>query len=80
MKELVQYAKESGCVEHYWGKHAHLMEVTDISSTIRETTSRKSTSAKAKFAGSRRVLATAVEDWSDNLLALAPVQAYAHVQ
>ncbi len=32
------------------------------------------------FAGSRRVLATAVDNWLENLLALAPVQAYAHVQ
>ncbi len=31
-------------------------------------------------AGSRRVLATAVDDWSENLFALAPVQAYAYVQ
>jgi hypothetical protein len=35
---------------------------------------------KKTVAGSRRVLATAVDDWSENLLALAPVQAYAYVQ
>jgi hypothetical protein len=34
----------------------------------------------ASFAGSRRVLATAVDDWSENLFALAPVRAYAYVQ
>ncbi len=33
-----------------------------------------------EFAGSRRVLATAVDDWSENLFVLAPVQAYAYVQ
>jgi hypothetical protein len=32
------------------------------------------------LAGSHRVLATVVDDWSDNLLALAPVQAYAYVR
>jgi hypothetical protein len=31
-------AKEYGCIEHYWGVHAHLSKVTDI----------KSTSSKAK--------------------------------
>jgi hypothetical protein len=30
-----------------------------------------------KVADSRRVLATAVEDWSENILALAPVRVYA---
>ncbi len=34
----------------------------------------------AVLAGSRRVLATAVDDWSENLFALAPVRAYANVQ
>ena len=35
----------------------------------------------AHVTGSRRVLATTVDDWSENLIALAPVQAYAyHVQ
>jgi hypothetical protein len=34
MKQLVQYAKESGRIKHYWGKHAHLTEVTDMSTTI----------------------------------------------
>jgi hypothetical protein len=37
-------------------------------------------STKQKLAGSHRVLATAVDDWSENLLALAPVQAYTYVQ
>jgi hypothetical protein len=31
-------------------------------------------------AGIRRVLATAVDDWSENLIVLAPVRAYAYVQ
>ncbi len=31
-------------------------------------------------AGSRKVLATAVDDWLENLLALAPVRAYVYVQ
>jgi hypothetical protein len=38
MKGLIQMAKEYGCVEHYWGVHAHLSKLTDI----------KSTSSKAK--------------------------------
>ncbi len=38
MKCLIQMAKEYGCVEHFWGVHVHLSEVTDI----------KSTSTKAK--------------------------------
>ncbi len=29
MKELVQYAKDLGLVEKYWGKHVHLTEVMD---------------------------------------------------
>ncbi len=33
-----------------------------------------------RFAGSRRVLATAVDDWLENLFALAPVRTYAYVQ
>jgi hypothetical protein len=33
-----------------------------------------------KLAGSRRVLATGVDNGSENLLALAPIQAYAYVQ
>jgi hypothetical protein len=37
MKELVQYAKNSGIVEKFWGKHAHLTEVTDLLSNLRET-------------------------------------------
>ncbi len=31
-------------------------------------------------AGSRRVLTTAMDDWSENLFALAPVRAYAYVR
>ncbi len=34
----------------------------------------------AGFAGSRRVLATTVDDWLENLFVLAPVRAYAYVQ
>ncbi len=37
MKELVQYAKDSGLVEKFWGKHAHLTEITDALSNLRET-------------------------------------------
>ena len=36
MKELVQYAKETGCVAQLWGKHAHLSKITDQQSTARE--------------------------------------------
>ena len=36
MKALVQYAKEQGCVEQLWGRHAHLSEVTDINSSAHE--------------------------------------------
>ncbi len=32
------------------------------------------------FAGSRRVLTTVNDDWSENLFALAPVRAYAYVR
>ncbi len=38
MKDLIQMAKEYGCVQHYWGVHTHLSKVTNI----------KSTSSKAK--------------------------------
>jgi len=37
MKDLVQYAKDLGLVEKYWGKHVHLTEVTDSLSNLRET-------------------------------------------
>ncbi len=36
MKDLVQYAKDLGFVEKYWGKHAHLTEVMDDLSNLRE--------------------------------------------
>jgi hypothetical protein len=36
MKELIQYAKESGCMLQLWGRHAHLSEITDQRSTVRE--------------------------------------------
>ncbi len=36
MKELVQYAKETGCVAQLWGKHAHLSKITNQQSTARE--------------------------------------------
>jgi hypothetical protein len=36
MKGLVQMAKEYGIVEQYWGRHAHVSEVTDQKSTPRE--------------------------------------------
>ncbi len=37
MKEVVQYAKDSGCVELVWGKHPHLTKVADLCSNLRET-------------------------------------------
>jgi hypothetical protein len=37
MKELVQYAKDSGCVEQIWGNHAHLTEVNDLLLNCKET-------------------------------------------
>jgi hypothetical protein len=37
MKDLVQYAKDLGLVEKYWGKYAHLTEVTDSLSNLRKT-------------------------------------------
>ena len=36
MKSLVEIAKAYKCVEEYWGIHAHLSEVTDITSTASE--------------------------------------------
>jgi hypothetical protein len=33
MKGLVQRAKEYECFEHHWGVHAHISEVTEITST-----------------------------------------------
>ncbi len=36
MKELKQCAKEYGCMEEFWGIHAHLSKVTDTNSTARE--------------------------------------------
>jgi hypothetical protein len=36
MKSLVEIAKAYKCVEEYWGVHAHLSEVTDITSTVSE--------------------------------------------
>ncbi len=36
MKELVQYAKESGCISQLWGRHAHLSEINDQRSTACE--------------------------------------------
>ncbi len=37
-------------------------------------------SVQRNLVGSSRVLATKVDDWLENLFALAPVQAYAYVQ
>jgi hypothetical protein len=45
-----------------------------------ETKKKSSLRKKTFFAGSHRVLATVVDDWLENLHALAPVQAYAYVQ
>jgi hypothetical protein len=36
MKGLVQMAKEYGCFEHFWGVHAHISKVTDVTSTSSE--------------------------------------------
>jgi len=36
MKALIQCAKDYGCVEEFWGCHAHLSEVTDSNSSARE--------------------------------------------
>ncbi len=36
MKGLIQCAKEYGCVEEFWGVHAHLSKVTDANSTARK--------------------------------------------
>jgi hypothetical protein len=36
MKALVQVTKDYGCVEEFWGCHAHLSEVTDANSLARE--------------------------------------------
>jgi hypothetical protein len=36
MKGLIQCAKEYGCVEEFWGIHAHLSKVTNANSTARE--------------------------------------------
>jgi hypothetical protein len=36
MKNLIQYAKESGCVSQLWGKHAYLSKITDQRSTAQE--------------------------------------------
>jgi hypothetical protein len=36
MKDLLQYAKESGCISQLWGKHAHLSKITDQRSTAQE--------------------------------------------
>ncbi len=35
MKDLVQYTKDLGLVEKYWGKHVHLAKVTDLLSNLR---------------------------------------------
>jgi hypothetical protein len=36
MKTLVQVAKDYGCVEEFWGCHAHLSELTNAESSTRE--------------------------------------------
>jgi hypothetical protein len=36
MKELVQYVKDAGIVEKYWGSHMHVSKVTDASSSSLE--------------------------------------------
>ncbi len=46
MKGLVQMAKEYGCFENYWGAHAHISEVTDITSTSSEAKRQVETAQK----------------------------------
>jgi hypothetical protein len=46
MKRLVQMTKEYGCFEHYWGVHAHISEVTDITSTSSEAKRQVETAQK----------------------------------
>jgi hypothetical protein len=46
MKGLVQRAKEYGCFGHYWGVHAHISEVTDITSTASEAKRQVETAQK----------------------------------
>jgi hypothetical protein len=46
MKGLVQMAKEYGYFEHYWGVHAHISEVTDITSMASEAKHQVETAQK----------------------------------
>jgi hypothetical protein len=46
MKGLIQMAKDYGCFEHYWGVHAHISEVTDLTSTAREAKCQVETAQK----------------------------------
>jgi hypothetical protein len=46
MKGLVQMAEEYGCFEHYWGVHAHINEVMDITSIVSETKRQVETAQK----------------------------------
>jgi hypothetical protein len=53
------------------------LRISPLGAAIKGTTS---FSSQENITGSRRVLATAMDDWSENLFALAPVQAYTYVQ
>jgi hypothetical protein len=46
MKGLVQMAKEYRCFEHYWGVHAHISEVMDITSMASEAKHQVETAQK----------------------------------
>jgi hypothetical protein len=46
MKGLVEMAKEYGCFEHYWGVHAHISEVTNITSMASEAKRQVKTAQK----------------------------------
>jgi hypothetical protein len=46
MKALVQMAKEYGFFEYYWGPHAHISEVTDVTSTSGEAKRQVETAQK----------------------------------
>jgi hypothetical protein len=60
--------------------HSRRRRMQQLANKLRYETVIKSKKLCYYFAGSRRVLATAVEDWLENLFALAPVRAYAYVQ
>jgi hypothetical protein len=61
MTGLVQMAKDYGCIEYFWGVHAHLSEVTDLKSTANEAKlememTQKHTNYKVSMAAEELVL------------------------